>query len=562
MSDHWNSIANLLKTPSLNPTTKKTDGPAKPAKVTAPVETSARSEEPQPPQVEAPKAKPEPSRLRSSWDAVATFFGVAAPEQQSEPDPKSSPDAQTASKGSAGSKKSKPSMWGDSPDEPAVVEKAEKTVAPVEKASPRSEEKADVPEFPRARSRGRDRGPRSDDAERNDLPASEPTVRRAAATDRVDETRSVDPERRSQRQQPRRGRQPDVRAEKAFGDAEFAPEAMIDAPEVFETENRDRDESPREESSRPPRGRGNRETRPDRGPRPERAGRDDRPPRPQAEGRTERPARPTREDGFDREVVSERPERHPRSEESARPSRAEGQPRPSRSENTRGDRPARPERRDRAPRSERAPRADVSERSERPPRSEVTRTERTPRPERTTRGEGDRPARAERSDQPAASRVDRTNRTAPADRRPSPSNPPKKTSGFGAGIHDDDSFAFVEDTNESPIDFDFAPSSPSVESDEETVSEFGEREPRPRRRRGRGRRNGPRTNDGEPSTESRANDEDRIEEDDDSSDFISKNSRIPSWQETIGTLVTVNMENHQRNQSQNRPPRGRGPRRG
>jgi len=190
------------------------------------------------------------------------------------------------------------------------------------------------------------------------------------------------------------------------------------------------------------------------------------------------------------------------------------------------------------------------------------RAERTSRPDRPARSEGgDRPPRGERSERPVASRVERTNRDAPSDRRPAASNPPKKTSGFGAGIQDDDSFAFVDEPIESNDDFDFVQDSQETEPNDETVSEFNDREAVPRRRRGRGRRNGPRSNDSEASTDSRAADDDRNEEDDDSSDFISKNSRIPSWQETIGTLVAVNMENHQRNQGQNRQPRGRSPRR-
>ena len=194
--------------------------------------------------------------------------------------------------------------------------------------------------------------------------------------------------------------------------------------------------------------------------------------------------------------------------------------------------------------------------------AEGVRGERTARPDRPARGEaGDRPPRGERSERPAASRVERTNRDAPSDRRPPTSSAPKKSSGFGAGIHDDDSFAFVDEPIEVHDDFDFVGESAPSDTNEETTSEFGEREARPRRRRGRSRRSGSRTNDSEASTDSRSNDEDRNEEDDDSSDFISKNSRIPSWQETIGTLVAVNMENHQRNQSQNRQPRGRGPRR-
>ena len=83
MSDHWNGIASLLGTPSLNPVSKKTDSPPKtPKPVAIQAEESAENEVAVEPQAELPMAKPkqEPSRLRSSWDAVAQFFGVSAPE--------------------------------------------------------------------------------------------------------------------------------------------------------------------------------------------------------------------------------------------------------------------------------------------------------------------------------------------------------------------------------------------------------------------------------------------------------------------------------------------------
>ena len=127
-----------------------------------------------------------------------------------------------------------------------------------------------------------------------------------------------------------------------------------------------------------------------------------------------------------------------------------------------------------------------------------------------------------------------------------------KPSGFGAGIHDDE-FGFVDDSPEI-ID--------SKELVDDQIDVDSEPETRPRRRRGRGRRSEPRSSENsDAGIDPRDSDEDRDSEDDDSNELIGRNSKIPSWQDAIGTLVTANMENHQRNQSQNRSPRGRGPRR-
>lgn len=151
-----------------------------------------------------------------------------------------------------------------------------------------------------------------------------------------------------------------------------------------------------------------------------------------------------------------------------------------------------------------------------------------------------------------------------SERRPSGASPSvaaKKPSGFGAGIQDDDSFGFVDDSTEFQDDFVVLDASDGDDSGEFVSPEISERETRPRRRRGRGKR--PETRGGDApdaSVDPRESDEDS--DDDDSSELIGRNSRIPSWQDAIGTLVATNMENHQRNQSQNRGgQRSRGPRR-
>ena len=186
--------------------------------------------------------------------------------------------------------------------------------------------------------------------------------------------------------------------------------------------------------------------------------------------------------------------------------------------------------------------------------------DRTDRPDRTegaTRSDGsdrssrERPPRSERTGAP---RAERGNRDPKTDRRPNASSPSiaKKPSGFGAGIRDDDSFGFVDDVAEVLDSFEPA----------EEVAD-AERESRPRRRRSsRSRRPEPRTReDAEAIIDPRDSDADRDIDDEDSGELVGRHSKIPSWQDAIGTLVETNMENHQRSQSQNRGPRGRGPRR-
>ncbi|MBU6172996.1 MAG: hypothetical protein KGQ60_04295, partial [Planctomycetes bacterium] len=81
MSDHWNSLANLLGTPSLAPQSKKQET-SKPRSIESPP-IDAPS-----PELESPKLKSkEGSRLRSSWDAVTSFFGIQQPEPTTAPEP-------------------------------------------------------------------------------------------------------------------------------------------------------------------------------------------------------------------------------------------------------------------------------------------------------------------------------------------------------------------------------------------------------------------------------------------------------------------------------------------
>lgn len=577
MSDHWNSIANLLKTPSLGPTAKKTDGPAKPPKATTLVEQTAPLEVILSPVPEPEKPKPEPSRLRSSWDAVATFFGVATPEDH----PKSNASTDTILDASAsaksavsGNRKSKPSMWGEPVDE--RITEYEAPTPPT-----RLSEKAELPQdggsSDRGRSRGRERSPRVEDA----TVRSDQEPRRAPQTQRDQEPGTVDPDRRSHRQQPRRGRQADVRA-----DAPFAESGLDDENPKLDSESLDRNDSPRSESSRTPRGRGQRspsensDARPERinspdrsegTTRPERAGRDERPGRTPRADNADRPQRPARQEDSDRAGKPPRSEGSVQPDHSERPARTENSDRPSRSD--RGERPPRADRAERPPRdegagrAERPARAEGADRSERPPRAD--RPERNDRPVRTDRpartesadraAPRDRPARSDRTSSPRGERGVRDGNT---ERRPGPSSPAiaKKPSGFGEGIHDDDTFEFVDDSSKIHDDFELMDDRVETDSDDSDSRDLPERESRPRRRRGRGQRSEARGSENADSVaDPRDDDEDR-DSDDDSSELIGRNSRIPSWQDAIGTLVATNMENHQRNQSQSRGPQSRGPR--
>ena len=568
MSDHWNSIANLLKTPTLGPIAKKSNGPPKPPKAKALVEPSVQAEQPILPVPEPAKPKSEPSRLRSSWDAVATFFGVAAPEQAPEAPAQQdttsiskSETSPTTKSSSSGSRKTKPSMWSETIDDrnTATEQSPPPRIADPSVLSRDNES--------RVRSRGIDRGPRADESEsRTDL---EP--RRSPQTKRDGEFGAIDPERRSLRQQPRRGRQADVRAEAPFAESALDSSLNEDIPRI-DSEIPDQDDSPRSESSRTPRGRGQRtaseggDARPersnsDRSSRASREERPDRPPRAVGSDRNERSARPDR-DRPPRAARQESPEqsdRQPRSEGSARPARSESSDRPNNSD--REERSPRTDRAERPPRVEGAERNERPDRQDRPDRNErPARTDRPPRTENIDRAAPrDRPVRPERTGSPRGERGVRDGIT---DKRPSSTiHPtPKKPASFGIGIHEDDSFEFVHDSSEIHNDFDLDDDRVEADSDDSGSRETIELESRLRRRRGRGKRSEIRDENADTLAGPQDSDEDR-ESDDDASELIGRNSRIPSWQDAIGTLVATNMENHQRNQSQNRGPRGRAPRR-
>jgi hypothetical protein len=573
MSDHWNGIANLLGTPSLNPIGKKSD--------------SSKSQKPavvfeQPSQVEEAFAepviseavelsKPEPSRLRSSWDAVAQFFGVSSPEppQQSTArasDLPSDPSDSETKQFGAPSRKSKPSMWGVS-EEPVVRNDSS---GEVNDSRPPAREVRDSRGFRESSTREsgsrintQERSPRSDEAppssrrEFNEVEVEpgfgEPTSRRATTqTSRSEAKEAPNSDRRSTRRPPRRGRSV---ADESIPIDEPIVDPVFDIDEPFglgvEKSSDDRLEPVRSPSSRGGRGRGSRDS--------------SREVEPRAFDRSEsseigeRPAR------TDRPERGERPERGPRPERSDRPIRQERANRTERSDL--------PERTDRPERAERTDRPDRATRPERPER--VSRPERTDRPDRASRperpessGRASRPERApERGRSPRDDRSGRDSNvrepSARDERREMPAHSksiPKPT-GFGAGLHDDDDFGFrdepilLEEKEFVLVDDDDLDASGSGIEDKD----LDDREARPKRRRGRGR--GRRS--GGDADEKGERSELGIESDGDvdGSEVVSRNTKIPSWQDAIGTLVATNMENHQRTQNHSRNSRGRGPRR-
>ena len=587
MSDHWNGIANLLGTPSLNPIGKKSDSSKsqKPAVVFEQLpQVEEAHTEPVILEAELSNAKPEPSRLRSSWDAVAQFFGVSSPEppQQSTTrasDLPSDPSDSETKQFGAPSRKSKPSMWGVS-DEPMVKKD---TSVEVNDSRPPAREVRDPRAFRESPTREsgsrintQERSTRSDEApppsrrESNELEVGpgfgEPKSRRATSqTSRSEANETPNSDRRSTRRPPRRGRSA---ADESIpvDEPSVAPAFDIDEPFGFgvEKSSDDRLEPVRSPSSRGGRGRGSRDSsrdvepraldrsespeigerpartdrpergeRPERGPRPEQS---DRPIRQERANRTERSDIPEKTDRPERAERTDRPDRATRSERPERVSRPERTDRPDRA-----SRPERPESSDRAPRPERP---EVSDRASRPERA--PNRGRSPRDDRSGRDSNVREpsARDERRDMPAHSK-----------------SIPKPT-GFGAGLHDDDDdFGFRDD----PILLEkdgfvlIDDDDPDASGSEIEVKDLDDREARPKRRRGRGR--GRRS--GRVGDEKGERSESGIESDgdEDGGEVVSRNTKIPSWQDAIGTLVATNMENHQRTQSHSRNSRGRGPRR-
>jgi hypothetical protein len=572
MSDHWNGIANLLGTPSLNPINKKesTSKSTKPStpnvetlpsavSPTAAIETEVEST------LEPSKAKAEPSRLRSSWDAVAQFFGVSTPEPVQAQKSTPAVDVSEIRKPElSSSRKGKPSMWGAelipeaaktseplqrTSSEPTEVSKPERSDLPVRSGRPERTarpERSDRPERPRRD--GRDRSDQ-EGRSREDTPVvnrdSEETTRELSPR-REERAGSIDPERRSSRRPPRRGRSDE--SSESTVDSDSTRQLDVPSDAFGSSESVGRSRSPNESSSRD-----QRDSRRSRNPEGDSTAR-----KPRESG----PERSESVESSDRgqERGAERPERAPR------PSRDGGRDRPSQDRNRDNST------RDQAPReSSDRPRTDRSAaRSEAGPQESGNRSERTSnrsessRPERPrgARDGRDRPASRDNANRESTNRdsVSRepTNRDSRGDSRQRSSeskSTPKQ--GFGAGLSDDE--VFFEDRDDRQLDSrdDFVELDVEGEVAERPLDSDEKIDDRPKRRRGRGRgRRGERSKDD--STErSEGISEDR---NDDSDSQVSR-TKIPSWEEAIGALVAVNMENHAKNPGNHRHSRGRNPRR-
>jgi hypothetical protein len=149
MSDHWNSLANLLGTPSLSPPKPKSESSSAPNLDTVPNPQTLPSPTPE---SSSDKLKGEKSRLKTSWDAVANFFGVASKDSEAasvesmeiesnDASPDSPIPSSKAPQGKAPQgvvkatprRKGKPSMWSDEmdlPPKPGQKEKVSKVSKP------------------------------------------------------------------------------------------------------------------------------------------------------------------------------------------------------------------------------------------------------------------------------------------------------------------------------------------------------------------------------------------------------------------------------------------------
>ncbi len=546
MSDHWNSLANLLGTPSIDPLQRKAVSPPAESSEKKPAELPRR-ERPAPAQRDdddsvtsdsqapsAPKTEP-PSRIRASWDAVARLFGVAAPEpvQNPFPDPPaegtSAPEATPRSKNSEADDlfsgfKGRSNKNRSSSSEPSSrAESATRAKEPIEPRAAEARSSEPRPAEPRRRdqqtdrsssrstnkpeessSSGRKRPSSFWDSPIEEKTSSSPSIedeipskrevadsnpRRAAERpvrrDETGEAGQSDPERRGRRRNIRRGRS------ESSTDEPLQDDASVELTESSEAlpgaERSERSERPQRESrERSSRGRGERGERPQRADRPS----SDRPSsdRPVAD-RPDREARPER---------TGRGERPVRGEQSGRDDRSVGSDRPERTSS--------------AERPERSPTAD---RGRRPARD---------------RSEGSDRSRVSRNEEPRA-------RALPESSRSDEWEVLEPDSAFGSGI--------VED-------------GPSLELGDDT-DEGGKRR---RRRRGRrGRKPTDEIRDGEVGLDDVMTDDRQAygqhmadDEDDDMAD--ERLTKITSWLDAISPMIDANMENHKKSSGDNRGGRG------
>ncbi|MFN6140124.1 MAG: hypothetical protein ACK480_16670 [Planctomycetota bacterium] len=210
MSDHWNLLADLLGTPNYAPRSKKatkSDSAAKtnsdlvapPAEATTapsdfPPESDTQPKESlsPPPSAEQPREK---SMLQSSWDALASLFGVASeqPRQETEPQ-QSAPQTPAADSLQKSSRTRKPA---ETKPEPIGNSKAKR---------PQTKSMWDVAtDDPQAKQEDQQV---AEDSSSSGLTSTfgEPNSKRQAISARRETEDQVEADRRGPRRSPRRGR--------------------------------------------------------------------------------------------------------------------------------------------------------------------------------------------------------------------------------------------------------------------------------------------------------------------------------------------------------------------
>jgi hypothetical protein len=485
MSDHWNSLANLLGTPSLapqrpkgDPTGKRTPEAAPPAgqsnvtesiqsetsgNIVSATDVSLRVESAEPSVAATTPTKgtdtkgAEKSKLRSSWDAVASFFGVSSPAEEAVAD--QVPPKQTVP-----------------PDQDRPRESATK--------DSRSFKKGPEPRTGSTRNSDNTKGPES-------KPASS-SKKKPSFWETEEPGTDVEPP-----------------SERHAIDGVSKPVASGD-PSDSNTESSRRDDQRRTRASQEPR------------------------------------EKNRRDESFERDSMDSSPDRRSH----RRPPR-------------RGSRPDEDSPNERE-RSE-VKRSEVK-------RSEVKRSEEKRSEEKRSEGEREETRRS-------STRESRSQPIPKAERKSSsrhesgsPDARPTKASSFGAGIapretsrfddfDSDRDDRFESDSFENEVDSDRSAASKSSSANSRDENETEERSRRRRRRGGRGRSRD-QDQDAEASNRDERSDDRETSSDIDPSEDdarLSRNIKVPSWNETIGVLVEANILNHQRAQSSHRgAPRGRG----
>ena len=567
MSDHWNSLANLLGTPSITPAAKKSDA--------AKAKTDNATSEP----VKPLEKTKEPSRLRSSWDAVTSFFGIQPSETDSSIQSAESEridvrqvnnsEQALRDSGKASHKLGKSSLW-DTND--STMSKSSQPIA------------SDDPPF----------------ENRQDMPADEPVVSFGSPRRKASDRTSSDEQQRGGHRQPRGDRQ-------SRGAGERPP----------------RQERPLHDGERPQRGSGGREQRSELVSREERASRgfekttdsrSDAPdslplePRPSQNRHKDRPEtdrqssgeasperrshrRPPRRGRLEGEIVeptrdradsiepidlgspsedsdSTRRSTRDRIREERDSSRSSSPPRnrsdtrsqedrPTEGRRTRPSEDARSSETRNEARGARSSGRDLRDDSRDTSQSKASHSSASHSSASHTsdlRGEGrrseasdsgrdsrhrssdgnrntEKPARNERVRGP---RVERTSQ----ERLPA-------ADGFGEGI--DDAVGFV------PLDDeDYVPSARSSSARSDDVGEIRHAGRKPKGERMRSDRQKRQVSE---EDDRRGGDEDR-----EAVSAVTNNGKIPSWAEALEGIVSANTENHQRNAGGGGRGRGRGPR--